>query len=316
MNQLPCVIFAFDRPKLLEKTLENLREQKVDRLVVFIDGPRDSLDNENVEKCQSLAREVNWAEKELYFSEENHGLSGLTGNIDKVFKEYRWAVFIEDDCLPMPGFYPFMRKALEHYQFSDQVFSIAGYQPIKSGYFRNYSKNLVSCTRFMCWGWATWQNRWNLIFPYQKEYTNLFENLRSIPEISGADLPIIAQHMAQGKIKESWDIKVAVACMWLNMVHLIPAKGLILNSGLDRSGVHGSLSSWLRGKMFHNRNVVLALPNDLDWLDDLSINDDYMQELQKWIAKERRFSLQWHKVGLIREDLFHLKKRFEDRTHE
>ena len=96
---------------------------------------------------------------------------------------------MEDDCLPMPGFYSFMRQALTCYESEKRVFSIGGYQPIPQEYFKGYPYSLVSTARFTCWGWATWQDRWELIRPYLAGYGELFDDLKYVPD-SRLHIPI------------------------------------------------------------------------------------------------------------------------------
>ena len=113
---LPVAIFGFNRPNKLQRILDALKTQAIDYLIIFIDGPRDIQDVKKVTACQDIAREVNWAEKELHLWDDNHGLGHLSENFDLIFKKFSRAIFVEDDCLPMPEFYSFMRQALERYE--------------------------------------------------------------------------------------------------------------------------------------------------------------------------------------------------------
>jgi hypothetical protein len=61
-------------------------------------------------------------EKELYLWDENHGVGSLADNISLVLEQYTAAIFLEGDCLPMPGFYGFIRQALEYYRTTDNIF--------------------------------------------------------------------------------------------------------------------------------------------------------------------------------------------------
>jgi glycosyltransferase involved in cell wall biosynthesis len=288
---LPVVLFAFNRPKKLRRVLEALQAQKIDRLVIFVDGPRGSADRQAVEACRSLARSVDWCKTELHFWEQNWGLPGLADNIGLALEKYPWAAFVEDDCLPMPGFYSFMHQALQRYQDEKRVFSIGGYQYIQPAYFRDCRNTAVSCARFTCWGWATWRDRWQEIAPYLDQYPQLFDHLQHVSEIAGSDMPAMAHSMAAGQIPESWDIKVALACLWLKKVHLLATHGLVKNIGLDRSGIHGGLRSALRDRRMQNRNVVERLPENLVWPERVDLDCDYADELRTFVAHARLLSL-------------------------
>ena len=83
-NVIPCAVFAFNRPDKLERVLAALKTQDIDRLIVFVDGPRDDADIELVEQCRAIARGVDWVDKELHFGEQNRGLPGLSDNVSTV----------------------------------------------------------------------------------------------------------------------------------------------------------------------------------------------------------------------------------------
>ena len=72
-NIVPCVVFAFDRPDKLERVLSALKTQDIDRLIVFVDGPRDDADVELVERSSTIGNDVDWVDKELYFEGQNRG---------------------------------------------------------------------------------------------------------------------------------------------------------------------------------------------------------------------------------------------------
>jgi len=295
---LPVVVFAFNRPRKLRCILEALRPQRVDRLIIFVDGPRHEEDRPLVEACRSLARQVDWAPPELHLWEDNRGLPGFIDHITLVMQAYPWAVFVEDDCLPMPGFYSFMRQALAQYRDCPKVFSIGGYQPLAAHVFGEYSFSLVSSARFSCWGWATWRDRWQAALPDIRAYAGLFDNLQQVPEIAGSDLPLVARAMATGKMPESWDIEVAVACLNQRLVHLQATRGLVRNIGLDRSGVHGSFRGIVRDWIVHNWNITKKLPVDPIWLDDVEVNLEYALQLKEFTTLSRSLSLRliWMRI--------------------
>jgi len=289
---LPVVIFAFNRPRKLERILNAMRNQNIDHLLIFVDGPRNDADFPQVNACRLLARAVDWVPRELFILENNHGLWGFVENISQVMEIYPWAVFVEDDCLPMPGFSKFMRQALEKYINRPEVFSICGYQPLLKRNFQDSPYALVSSTRFSCWGWASWRDRWQSLIPDVRSYSKLFDNLQQVPDIVGTtDLPLLAQAMANGKISVSWDVCVAIACLNQHRVNLLATRGLIRNIGLDCSGVHGNIRGIIRDWITHNRNVVKRMPTELIWLEDLQFDKNYMCRLQEYLIQSSGVSL-------------------------
>jgi hypothetical protein len=291
-DPLPVVVFAFNRPDKLRRILAALSQQNIDRLLVFIDGPRINADLPQVEACRTLARSIRWISPELHFWEQNQGLGGIIENISLALHAYSWAVFVEDDCLPMPGFYAFMRQALERYASQPEVFSIGGYQRLPPHYLKNNPNIVVSCAHFICWGWATWRDRWLTLLPDVNRYSELFDHLHHFPDTGGQDLAKMARAMATGKIYESWDVKVAVSCLYQQRVHLLATRGLVRNIGQDRSGAHGSFRTALRDRFTHNQNVVDKLPPDLFWLTDVQVDDEYAARLLAYLVESQRPALQ------------------------
>ncbi len=281
-NIVPCVVFALNRPDKLERVLAALKAQDIERLIVFVDGPGNDADVELVERCRAIAREVDWVDKELHFGERNRGLPGLSDNVSTVMDVYRSAVFVEDDCLPMPGFYSFMRRALSHYEPEKRVFSIGGYQPIPYKHLKDYPYSLVSCARFTCWGWATWQDRWEVITPCLSRWRELFDGLESVPNVGGRDLGPRARKHAQAQ-SPSWDIQIAISMLWLEQVQLLPTKGLVRNIGLG-SGTHKtSRGSRRRAQRRQNRNVHERSLKSIVWLENVELNSDYVERLKQFV---------------------------------
>jgi len=279
-NFIPCIIFAFNRPDKLRLVIEALKPQKIDHLIIFIDGPRDKLDYEKVECCRLIAAQIDWVDKEVYSNQKNEGLNGLISNIDKVFNRYQSAIFLEDDCLPMPTFYSFMKQALEYYKAEDKIFSICGYQYLEEKYFRNYPYSLISTWRFNSLGWATWQKRWAFVRPYISTFNELFDNLQNIPNIIGRDLKTTAKLTAKGETA-SWAVKVAVATFWLKKIHLLAIKGMVRNIGFDASGVHDA--KW--SIRFHNKNIYAGIEmKNIVWLKDIEPQKYYVKKIKQFYA--------------------------------
>ncbi len=279
MNKpIPVILFAFNRPDKLERVLEALKPQGVEHLIIFVDGPRNEADMEQVEQCRGIAKQVNWAKTELCFGKENRGSYGLKDNISHVFAKHESAIFVEDDCLPMPGFYSFISQALERYQFNARVFSISGYQPIEYKYLKHLTASVVSSPRFTMTGWATWRDRWQFVLPYLWKFWELFRDAREGPDIAGHDLPKIVS-WGLGKFERAWDWEVVLTTLWLGKVHILPAKGKILNIGMDGSGLHPGHPT------VHNRNVFQDSLEEVTWLEDVEPAQHYIKRLKEFVVR-------------------------------
>ena len=281
MNAVPVVLFAFNRPEKLQSVLDALKPQGIQKLIVFVDAARHTADEPMVERCKQMAKAIDWVETELSFGETNRGNYGLKENVSRVLRAYASAIFVEDDCLPMPGFYSYMTQALEHYECSRDVFSIGGYQPVEYRHLKNSHASLVSCPRFMMWGWATWRDRWEFAYPYLSHAWELFHDAQDVPDTAGHDFPRMVR-VPPHQRDVAWDWEIALTTLWLRQMHLLPTRGLIRSIGQDGTG-------WHKGHPHvQNRNVSDTPPGEIAWLENVEPHPDYIRELKKFVVRATR----------------------------
>ena len=282
-NTIPCVIFAFNRPEAFKRVLAAIRTQGIERLIIFIDGPRSEEEAILVSQCIDLAERVDWVEHEVYIGQKNRGLNGLSDNIQDVMSRFEKAVFLEDDCLPTSGFYEFMKKTLYHYEKERKIFSVGGYQPVRKEFFNGYRSSFVSSYRFSCWGWGTWSDRWENQSKWLTKFGDLLGEINKDVARQVPDLPKMAKHCIR-KGKDSWAIKVAITALWMGKVHLSPVKGLIENIGTG-TGSHGNISNVAQKRKIarQNSNVFQEGLDPIIWLDDVNSDKGYSRELRKFV---------------------------------
>ncbi|MCX7591680.1 MAG: glycosyltransferase, partial [Kiritimatiellae bacterium] len=283
-NMIPCVVFAYNRPRHFQRVLDALRTQGVGHLIVFVDGASNDRDLLGVEACRKVARAVDWIRPELHFDDENHGVSHLAIRVGEVLKRFPKAVFVEDDCLPMPGFYAFMTEALRHYAEEKTVFSVAGYQPIPPRFFRTYPWSAIATHRFICWGWGTWQDRWQTVEALLPNWTKVFDNLKNVPNIAGEDLALAAHQVLAGRT-ESWAVKVALLTLSRGMVHILPSRGLVKNIGVDEGAHRGQPEFRTRRRAMHNQNVSSSILKHISWPPQTVPDPSFAAEIQRFVRE-------------------------------
>lgn len=275
-KKVPCVLFPYNRPDTFAQVVSALKTQNVDHILVFVDGPKDDKAVRLVDECKRIVKGIDWAGIDYVFKDKNEGPDGFLNNISTVFQSYASAVFLEEDCLPMPSFYSVMKKALRYYKEDERVFSIGSYQLIRNRYFESYPYSFVSSLRFTCWGCAMWRDRWNLISPFFYENPADLRQCMNIPDIAGDDLASFARSVSMNGKRSwealSWDTKIAILALHFKKVHLLTAKGLVKNIGLD-TGIHGG--SDRTNHMIHNRNLYDKKAMDIAWLKDTKPDDEY-----------------------------------------
>lgn len=276
------VCFAFNRPREFSRVLSSLKCEKVERLVVFVDGPRNTNEAELVKKCCQLAHSCqDWSHVECHSYEHNNGISGIIDRIDCVFNQYKTAIIIEDDCLPMPGFIRYTREALLNYELNHKVFAIGGYQYAKKSFFGAAKSSVVATSRFTSWGWGTWRDRWQEFRTIDHKLFDIIDTRQIDLAKAGIDLDKAANRLRDGQA-ETYSTRLAIAMLAMEKVMLLPIKGKIANIGLG-SGVHGGKG----GGDFHpllNQNLSVERESFV-WPSSLSEFSHFEEEVKRIVSR-------------------------------
>jgi hypothetical protein len=232
---------VFNRPLETRLVFEKIREAKPRVLLIISDGPRAHVPGEAEKNLAVLqiASNVDW-ECTVYknISSTNLGCRRrLQSGLDWVFEQVDFAVILEDDCLPAPGFFPFMNTMLEEYKDSDRIGMVSGDNFLWPA--RKQAKGYYFSSLPHIWGWGTWARSWKLyepnadswltsdkdallksVFPY-KVYQNAWkEILDTIDEVN------------------TWDYQWCYAMWKHEMLSVVPNANLITNIGLNAHGTH------------------------------------------------------------------------------
>jgi len=239
----PVIVFAYNRPKHLKKTLTALKnnflaDQSI--LYIYIDGAKNGASDDTlskIEEVKKIAASERWCkEVQILYSDKNKGLANaIIEGVSDVISRHKKAIILEDDMMTATGFLAYMNTALGLYQNNENVISISGYvYPIKN----------LSETFFIrgadCWGWATWERGWKLFEQngeklleelYAKNLQNVFDYEDAYPFTSMLKNQIAGNN-------DSWAIRWYASAFLQNKLTLYPRKSLVQNIGFDGSGTH------------------------------------------------------------------------------
>lgn len=172
-------VMFFNRPEMLKRVLESIKEIRPDKLFLIQDGARknNEYDKYLIEECRNMLTMIDW-NCTIYknFAEENMGLSlrARTG-IDWVFNNVEEAIILEDDCVPNNSFFSFCSEMLDRYRLDLRIGIISGFNYFGKYDFQNFSYGFVKSGAI--WGWATWSNRWEKYDFHMREINN--QNIKS-----------------------------------------------------------------------------------------------------------------------------------------
>lgn len=241
MLSTPVLLIAFNRPDKTLRVIDNLRQVKPARIYYAVDGARANKPNE-AQLCEEVRKAidtVDWpCEVHKLYRDKNLGCkTGVATAIDWFFENEEEGIILEDDILPDPSFYTFVKELLEKYRHDTRVMTISGYNPLPgtenvNSYF--FSKLLKA------WGWASWRRAWQVrnldkaAFDQaakEKFFDKVFED-------SGMAKSFYTyNYRTHYEQEDTWDHQFAFNILSCQGLVIIPAVNLIDNIGFD-SGTH------------------------------------------------------------------------------
>jgi hypothetical protein len=262
----PIVYFCYNRP---EHTLQSLNAIKRARyadqtdLYVFIDGPKSKCEELNVQRVSAIVCNIDgFRSKIITQHSENKGLcKNITDGITTVIKEHGRVIVIEDDVIISRSFLIYINEALNLYEKMNKVWHISGFNE----YIGLDDKQMVFLQRNMrCWGWATWQDRWE----YFKKDTDLIIATFSKKDIYKFNLDgcdnlysqIIANHNNE---IDTWAVFWYATIFKKNGLCLNPVISLTQNIGFDGSGVHCGFDDGKHFVKYLNYSEKFNFPTEL-----------------------------------------------------
>jgi len=274
MKTAPIVIFTYNRPAHLMRTVEALKKNPLARqseLIIFSDGPRDSGDAPLVAKVHKIITRITGFHRvRVSIRSKNRGLSAsIISGMNYVFRHYSKAIVLEDDLLTSQDFLDFMNRGLVMYENDKRIFSLTGYTPpIDLSY---YDKDIFLTPRPGSWGWATWRDRWRKVDWKVKDFDMFIRSKaqRQVFNKGGLDSSVMLRDEIRRGI-ESWDVRFYYSCFKNKGLCIYPAKSKVSSTGTDGTGVHMGRT---RKYDTHVHEHYCILPQDI--APDDRVMDDF-----------------------------------------
>lgn len=240
-----AVLFlVFNRPDTTRQVFEAIRLARPPRLYIAADGPRKGRLGE-VSRCsevREIATSVDWpCEVKTLFQTENLGCKfGPAGGIDWFFENEEEGVILEDDVLPLPGFFDFCDVLLQRYRDDARIGMISGCNFVSKDYvckdsyfFSNYNH---------IWGWASWRRAWKQYDLSMKLWPE-WRDAGGLKRVSNGDF--LFEHYwrkvfdeAEGGLLDAWDYQWAFTCWSEGLVSILPKYNQIRNLGFGEGATH------------------------------------------------------------------------------
>lgn len=276
----PIVVFAYNRPEHLRKTLTWLGQNELaneSALYVFCDGVKPNANDEQKQKvlnARAVAHELavvpTFKEVNIIERAENYGLGkNIITGVTEIINKYGRAIVLEDDLETSPYFLSYMNQCLDHYETRKSVFSITGLsRPHPERFFpEDYPYDVYVSLKHHPWSWATWADRWNQVDWTAKTYDEVASNPNMLAAFQRAGEDEWEELTMQVKGgKQIWSARFAFAHFVNHAVSIAPIKTYVRNIGAGSDSTNcnmENLGRWEIGKEELNNSKDLRLLNVL-----------------------------------------------------
>ena len=284
MDTIPVVLFAYNRPDALRRTLAALAADVLAAetdLFIRVDGPRNETDRGKVAAVRQVALDAHgFRSVDVIWSEKNQGLApSVISGVSHVLESFESVIVLEDDLVTHPGFLLYMNKGLEMYRDKSDVFSVCGYTsevPMPSG----YGYDAYFCVRSASWGWGTWRDRWQSV-DWNPTKASLRAHARSFNRWGGSDCASMLRSWMEGR-NSSWAIRFCYSEFLQGKASLFPVESLVdPSAGFAGDGTHCKSYNRFRFRMAPAGKRTFRLP-----------------EIVEVIPSVRRGALRYHSLAL------------------
>ena len=297
MELAPIIVFAYNRPEHLKKTLTWLSQNEhadESTLFIYCDGPREDASEEQrgrVEEARKVARMQQWC-REVHIIESpiNKGLgTSIISGVTEVINKFGRVIVVEDDLKTSPFFLSYMNKCLDYYKDRKSVFSISGLsRPHPQRFYpKDYPYDVYVSLSHHPQGWATWEDRWNQVDWNADAYKTVKNNPAICKAFNrmGADY-FDALAYQQENNQNVWSIRFALSHFVNHAISICPIQSYIeiFGWGEDSTNCVGNGERWLQTELADKEPDEML---DILYEDDRIINKWYSFSVPKKIAKRK-----------------------------
>ena len=280
-------LLAYNRPNHLKTVLDAIVKQKIKSINIYIDGPANKKISINQEKIFKLLKK--YKSKiliNLLRQPKNNGLAfSVTNAITSELKINDAVILLEDDCVPLNGFFQYMFSSLKKYRFSKNIRSICSYNNLKIK-----SNKAFFLKRFNPWGWATWKDRWK---KYNFETKNTIEQIRNNGILDNLPLDLKSycenSEIINGK-HDIWSLSWTLTHYLDSSLILYPSRSLIENIGFDGSGIHFTKTNIFKTN-YQNKKTILPKKIKFNLQNETKYNSFLLESSSKTFFKNKKLDL-------------------------
>lgn len=284
--EVPVLVIGFNRPDVLRKAIQSLRESRPKNMYFACDGPREERESDKrlVDEVHNVMKnEIDWdCEKHYRFLESNQGCAkAVSSAISWVLEDNEYVVVWEDDIIAPYSFLRFCQDMLYKYKDVEEVYQVSGcnYTPM---HFKDNADYTFSIHGHI-WGWATWKRAWKHFDLNVNDFDEVIANVdsRNINDFYKKRIKDSALNM---KNRTPRNIHGSWATVWGYIkvrdlaLSIVPRKHLTSNIGIE--GDHTKSQSKQHFLQYDEDFIAVNHPNVIE------LNEDYdIYHYQHWLKQ-------------------------------
>ena len=276
MAPAPIIVFAYNRPAHLQRTLKALAANELaakSPLTIYCDGPKNVPDPA-VDATRYVARQAKgFASVTVIEHENNRGLaSSIIHGVTSTLNEFGVAIIVEDDLIVSPHFLSYLNTGLVTYKNNEKVASI-------HGWLFPHSLSEVPETFFLrgadCWGWATWKRAWDFFEPNALKLMDELRKRSLVEWFNGYGAYPYFEMLEQVAAQRvnSWAVRWLASTVLADMYTLYPGRTLVQNIGFDGTGTHCGNDALLISELSMTPVQIDSIPIEDHALMRWALND-------------------------------------------
>lgn len=247
MALAPIIMFVYNRPDMVEQTLNSLAKNALasqSELYIFSDGPKVDASQEQQDKINQVRRVIRsqkWCNQvEIIEREVNIGLAkSVLDGVSTILEKYDRVIVVEDDVALSPYFLDYMNDALATYCNDERILSIGSWnyfapaEAFDSDHFLFRYPDSIA--------WATYKRSWRL---FEKDATSALQTLKQLKKMSLFNGDNNAQYFEEmlqmqiaGKIN-SWAIRWTATAIIHDKLTVLPSITMSKHLGFGAEATH------------------------------------------------------------------------------
>lgn len=251
MNEIGCLIVAYQRPLELQIILDLVDAEKFDRVFIVIDRPK-ARTKESLERFDCVTQAaLNFSSSREYVKVNirptNYGIiKNFQDAIEECFQYVDQLCILEDDCIPSTGIRNYLDAVL-NIPLDRRIKMISLTRPSTFDETGNFELTHVP----LMWGWVVSQQNWNLISSLMSEKRR--SGLFPFPRIIFQSFLYSGDYRARNNQFDALDALIAYVFSSQDFLALVPPRNLVSNVGtgpiatntmLGSPFLHAAIAPW------------------------------------------------------------------------